>query len=685
MGGKTKVIMWYFGEWSFTAYSPADRAGGHQWVDGVKAIQPYFPEREPLLNAHDLTKFRNPQVVRQHVEWMMEYGVDIIGFAWYWQPKIGETHIPVNEPERRVQEARYLWSYIEDIDVPNKIPYFLLFSPAGLPVPESLEDWNNIIDHWVDEHFWRPEYHRVDGKPLLFYFTHNMVRVGRNYDVLMTVNEFLDYGRNRAIIRSTGHAKYAQPLTGIYIGVCMDAGNAGIGNGGAETLPEFYEVLRSNIDCIGGYNYHWGVAPMYPNPPANPKSVVVSFQRLDISYREQWEWFLANTDKPYFVPMSAGWDHRPWGDSDPTGWDRRRATPEEFEEHIIAGRDFILANQGRTKGYGSMCSWNEWGEGNYLEPTKRVRFTYIEKILKIFSDTGLGKFYRRNSQEVENFRYIEKGEERVAKRFLLRHTSPKCEIQFKDDRPATIFCLDSSAQRGLVDLSPAQQEIILNGTFDPEDFSRNKFVNLSACPDRLRWLQMNDPLGLFNATGDFTIEMHIKVRVNYVTTGTAYAFGNSGSETHATNDWIEFPITTVNEAGVDRARSAITMRHGTSYTIIRQPVTLESLDPPVFLVDEDVDEDVDEATEIAFVRQNQLTSIYINGKRVGLQYERGFTNIVLNLSKTAPCALGYKTYANHNRSESFDLYRFRFTLGAVYTRETYTVPKNYLTFFEREY
>ena len=43
--------------------------------------------------------------------------------------------------------------------------------------------------------------------------------------------------------------------------------------------------------------------------------VAHSYAEFDENYREQWAWFMKNTDLPYVLPMSSGFDRRPWGGS----------------------------------------------------------------------------------------------------------------------------------------------------------------------------------------------------------------------------------------------------------------------------------------------------------------------------------------------------------------------------------
>jgi hypothetical protein len=84
--------------------------------------------------------------------------------------------------------------------------------------------------------------------------------------------------------------------------------------------------------------------------------------------------------------MSVGWDRRPWGGSNPAKLDDSIPTPQEFEAHLLEAKKLMDDNPVKTKKMGIICCWNEFGEGSYLEPTKKFGFSYIEKVKKVFGN-----------------------------------------------------------------------------------------------------------------------------------------------------------------------------------------------------------------------------------------------------------------------------------------------------------
>ena len=60
------------------------------------------------------------------------------------------------------------------------------------------------------------------------------------------------------------------------------------------------------------------------------------------------------------------------------------ATPERFERHL---QDVAQVVEGKCPEHNLVFikSWNEWAEGNYMEPDLKYGMAYLEK-LKAFED-----------------------------------------------------------------------------------------------------------------------------------------------------------------------------------------------------------------------------------------------------------------------------------------------------------
>lgn len=331
--GEISVGIYYYPGWS--------PAMGLFKPDPWKVIKPY-PERKPLLGWY---RDDYSETVRQQLTWMADYGIDFVVFAWYW--KNGR---PLPETSVRA----YL-----NFSVQPRISYALLWA-NHFPFPKSLSEWDAMIAFWLSRHMKNPQYIRIDNKPALFIFSNEFFKKQAN-SIGIRPSEMLERARQAA--REAG-------LNGIYFILCTEASDFWV--------KDFAQ--KAGFDALSAYNYHYGMNGDFRSM-TRPSH---SFHELDKSYRMQWKWFLTNSHIPYFVPMTSGWNKRPWGGSKDPLHDNSMSTPSEFEEHLRAGHKLIAENKGKTKGIGMLCCWNEYGEGSIIEPTVQHGFKYLERIQKIF-------------------------------------------------------------------------------------------------------------------------------------------------------------------------------------------------------------------------------------------------------------------------------------------------------------
>jgi len=92
-------------------------------------------------------------------------------------------------------------------------------------------------------------------------------------------------------------------------------------------------------------------------------------------------------DEDYFPTVLSNWDNTPrCGDR---GIILAGSTPENFEEHL---RDALNSLSGRPfeKKIIFIKSWNEWAEGNYLEPDREFGHGYLEAVKKVSTECPHG-------------------------------------------------------------------------------------------------------------------------------------------------------------------------------------------------------------------------------------------------------------------------------------------------------
>lgn len=98
---------------------------------------------------------------------------------------------------------------------------------------------------------------------------------------------------------------------------------------------------------------------------------------LKISYALMIQYFVQKEDKESYVYPSIipNWDHTPR--SGRKGSIFHNSTPELFSKHVKDVFD-VTKNKQEEDRIIFLKSWNEWGEGNYMEPDLRYGKRYIE-------------------------------------------------------------------------------------------------------------------------------------------------------------------------------------------------------------------------------------------------------------------------------------------------------------------
>jgi hypothetical protein len=330
------IGVYYFGGWkdnqlgapSATPWEPLKR----------------YPDREPLLGryAEDGTG-----VMSQQLKWMRQHGIDFVVFNWYW----AHHNVPMLDHAVKAYLA-----------VGNKpaVKFAVQWS-NHTDYNYSREQFDAMFKYWVNNYFKRPEYQLYNGKPAVYvfmsgYWARNAAAIG------MTSAQLVD--RLNSVAKAAG-------LPGVSV----------IGGVWGGDKTQDYSAANG-FAAFTMYNYHSPAnIALQPSRAGNASR---SYAELHQTYTNQWDWMIKNTSPNYIVPMTSGWDKRPWGGSKDPLHDDSRGLPPEFAVHLQAAKTFMDANATRTRRVGIVCCWNEFGEGSFIEPTKVDGMKYLEPIRDVF-------------------------------------------------------------------------------------------------------------------------------------------------------------------------------------------------------------------------------------------------------------------------------------------------------------
>jgi hypothetical protein len=320
------IGVFYFPGWSIRPDMPWNRA----W-EPIKN----YPEREPLIGYYPEGE---TWVAEKQIEWASQYGIQFFIYDWYWtgNASFGEHALKA-----------YLSTKNRD-----KVKFCLLWANHS-EVPRNLKEFDDMVAYWIDHYFKEPTYYSIKGKPAIYIFSY------RRLDI--NARTFGESGRS---LLARADAKSVQKgYKGIYFIATT--------NEKPETALE-RKLTDVGFSAYTGWNY---VAAKIKDQAASYDSMVDTY--LDFYNAAAKTGHLL----PYQVPASPGWDSRPWEGK--AAHYRENATPEKFRVMLRYAKTLMDSQPDMTKIL-VIEAWNEFGEGAYIEPTKKWGFQYLESIKQVF-------------------------------------------------------------------------------------------------------------------------------------------------------------------------------------------------------------------------------------------------------------------------------------------------------------
>lgn len=335
VSGKPDIGVFYFPGWySQSRYwkdikgLPDSRSPNHPW-----------PDREPLLGHY---AEEDPKVAEQHIEWASQHGINFFAYDWYWDGKGTYLNHAIDNfkkaPNRGRMKFSLLWANHSD-------------------APRNMAEFDAMLDFWVTNYLKHPDFYAINCKPVIFVFSNTQLeksaqRFGSTAQLLLA----------RADRKARKHG-----LAGLFFVATTNAR--------PDDAIEDY-LLRQGFSAYSGWNY-----------------VVSRDKRQTTDYGSMVETYLdfysaarhTNGKLPYMVPASPGWDSRPWlGNQAIT---RTDPTPEKFRTMLDGARQTLQSGSGSIMNILMIEAWNEFGEGSFIEPTKKWGTDYLKVIKSIFSDS----------------------------------------------------------------------------------------------------------------------------------------------------------------------------------------------------------------------------------------------------------------------------------------------------------
>ena len=328
------------------------------WIDyGRWSVLNDFPERRPILGYyHD----GNPEVADWHINWALAHGIKFLIYDWYWSK--GGRHL-----EEGLHDG-FLKSKYQD-----KMKFCLLWANHNGPGTHSEADMMAVTRYWIENYFKRPNYLKLSGKNVIVIFTPKGIT-----DDMGVEGTKAAFAKMRKLCEDSG-------VGGLYLVACAHA-----------NVEQVRQIDAEGYDAISGYNY----------PYAGDKGQnVAPYSWMVEAYKDIWSQIDSLSGLPYIPLCEAGWDSRPW--HGPNARVRTGKSAELWQQMLANAKAYNDApNRKLPEGQKLVFieAWNEFGEGDYIEPTAGEGFSYLEAVRQVFApkskqptivipkDLGLGPY-----------------------------------------------------------------------------------------------------------------------------------------------------------------------------------------------------------------------------------------------------------------------------------------------------
>lgn len=344
--------------------------GFTEWTNVRKAV--------PLFKGHDQPRIpgelgyydlRDPEIREKQAQLAREAGVTAFCYWHYWfgngkrlLESVFDEVLATGKPDFPfcLGWANHSWyAKTWDKNRPNK----LLIEQSYNGEDDAKKHFDFLLKAFKD-----PRYVKVNGSPFLFIFA-----------PLSLPKQFLDWFR--VWTKEAGFPDLYLVANGDYLPAhkrYIEYGyNAVLHNRLAKPLEVYWAHVtrtRKYIDKTTRFI----------------KEKIVGVPRHALDYKKYMPLLIdrkidCNVEViPEIVPQ---WDHSPRSNSKRSSAIFYNSTPELFYQHVKNALD-VIKNKSEENQILILKSWNEWGEGNYMEPDRKYGKGYIKALRKAIDELG---------------------------------------------------------------------------------------------------------------------------------------------------------------------------------------------------------------------------------------------------------------------------------------------------------
>ncbi len=363
------------------AYSGDDPRTRIFWPDGigewesVKSAKPKFNghtwPRAPLwgyVNEGD------SKVMEMEINAAVNHGINVFIYDWYWfdsrpflENSLNDGFLKAKNNEKMKfylmwanHNVNYIWDKRNSDkafeDSIEKSRNDLVFTGEV-----SREQFEKIADRMITKYFSKPNYYRIDGKPVLMIYCLPV------------------------LVKGLGGIENTRDALLWFKERCCEAGLGGLH---LQFDVEWFcsEVFDGErimtLDEVAEY-FSFDSATNYQMKNLSVSGIDSDYATVAKEAEASWYKLAEENKFPYFPQVSVGWDNNPRFHKPKKIL--KGSSPEEFAKALRAAKNFVDKHP-ENPPLITVNSWNEWTEGSYLEPDNVTGYGYLEAVKNIFKE-----------------------------------------------------------------------------------------------------------------------------------------------------------------------------------------------------------------------------------------------------------------------------------------------------------
>ena len=346
-----------------------ERFGDMLWPEGIgewevinKGNPRFEGHYQPRLPLWGNEMDNDPKVVEKWIDLAVEHGVNVFVYDWYWYDEGPFLESALNDGFLKAENNSKMQFYImwANHDVRRNYWNVHKYKDDTSILWNAVVDEENfkiIVDRVINQYFKKPNYFKIDGKPVFSIFSIDKLMESFDGDTKKT-REALDYFREE--VKKAGfpdlHIQWNQ-------------------GGGSIMSKESAERFSNRVNEMG-----FNSVAMYNMGGLNEDYLVYGDNSRKI--RTQMDSIL---NIPLFPCVSVGWDDTPRfpakGMKDVVHYHN---TPESFAALLYKAKQYANSHPEQPKLI-TINAWNEWVEGSYLLPDMQHGFDYLKAVKTVMS------------------------------------------------------------------------------------------------------------------------------------------------------------------------------------------------------------------------------------------------------------------------------------------------------------